>query len=494
MPKSLDFGFNYGASSTSRPRNDDGPFHIVVLADLSGATARKGLRVRRVDIDNLEQLFATVSPSVSVDLGPGLSLAIEFENEDCFHPDELYERLPLFQRFREIKGELGSPATFAAAAAALSLPLDESGEESSPTGAGTGAAEAASTELEALLGGRGSGNSGGRASSVVDDLVRAVVGPHLVQSEPPDVAKYQRLVDESVADQMRSLLQAPTFRALEAAWVGLRGLVMACAEEDLRISVIDLSREELEAELRAESLESGELSGALSRLAPDELPALLVADFEFGRTREQLVDLAALGAVARSAGAAVLASASGCLVGCPDGAVGNDGYLSDWPEVEAELASAWADLRRQAVAGSIALCYPRVLLRLPYGAKTEEVEAFEFEEIRDAQPRHGDYLWGGAAMRLAQSFGSAYVQRGRQMSLASLGPIEDLPVHAYKDAEGSSRMQACAEAFISEAAAHRLIDLGLVPVVSLQNRNQAALPRIQSLREGGKALEGVWQD
>jgi len=51
----------------------------------------------------------------------------------------------------------------------------------------------------------------------------------------------------------------------------------------------------------------------------------------------------------------------------------------------------WQSLRTSPVADRIGLALPRVLARLPYGEKTEEIDSFYFEEM--PQRNHESYLW-----------------------------------------------------------------------------------------------------
>ena len=46
----------------------------------------------------------------------------------------------------------------------------------------------------------------------------------------------------------------------------------------------------------------------------------------------------------------------------------------------------------------MALTLPHILMRLPYGKDTKQVEAFDFEEAVDGSD-HSKYLWGNAAYR-----------------------------------------------------------------------------------------------
>ena len=72
-----------------------------------------------VDRDNLDDVLAHFHPALRLEgVHPdGSAVEIEFAELDDFHPDRLYERLPLFDTLRETHDRLESPETFAAAAA-----------------------------------------------------------------------------------------------------------------------------------------------------------------------------------------------------------------------------------------------------------------------------------------------------------------------------------------------------------------------------------------
>ena len=62
-------------------------------------------------------------------------------------------------------------------------------------------------------------------------------------------------------------------------------------------------------------------------------------------------------------------------------------------------------------AAWIALALPRILLRRPYGAKTEPIDSFAFEEIPGA-PEHEAYVWGNGALACALVLTALLNRRG----------------------------------------------------------------------------------
>ncbi len=71
-----------------------------------------------------------------------------------------------------------------------------------------------------------------------------------------------------------------------------------------------------------------------------------------------------------------------------------------------DMGEHWSELQQIPESSRLALALPRFLLRLPYGAKTDKIEAFSFEEmpgvLDGSPPRRVDYLWGHPAGRSSQ--------------------------------------------------------------------------------------------
>jgi hypothetical protein len=106
----------------------------------------------------------------------------------------------------------------------------------------------------------------------------------------------------------------------------------------------------------------------------------------------------------------------------------------------------------------IGLVLPRVLMRLPYGAATDPISGFAFEEMPPSRP-HEAYLWGAGSQALAQLAGRAFMQDGWDLDLDAARTVEDLPSHVVTE-DGQRVQQPGAEVLISEQAASAIAERG----------------------------------
>jgi type VI secretion system ImpC/EvpB family protein len=196
-----------------------------------------------------------------------------------------------------------------------------------------------------------------------------------------------------------------------------------------------------------------------------------------------------LGAIASQAGAPLLAAAESSLLGCDSLRATPD--PRDWQLPEDDDGRDWQSLRASPIAPWIGLALPRVLLRLPYGAKTDPLDALRFEELGlDAE--HESYLWGNPALACALLIGQSFLDAGWDMQLGDRLELGDLPAHIV-ERDGEKRMQACAELYLSERAGEAMLERGLMPLMSYRNRNAVRVLRMQSLSQPLQALAGCWR-
>jgi type VI secretion system protein ImpC len=311
----------------------------------------------------------------------------------------------------------------------------------------------------------------------------------------PQQAQLVAAMDAGIGDQMRGILKHPAFRELEAAWRSLHGLVTSLETgEELKLFLLDVSRDELAADLDAADSDARG-SGLYASLVDRSVRtlggqpwSLIVGNFRFGAVVEDVALLGRLGALASQAGGPFLAAADPVILGCDSLAATPD--PEGWASADTERDQRWRTLRTSRPASWIGLALPRLLLRLPYGEKTEEIERFEFEEL-SAPPEHESYLWGNPAFACARLLAQAFQARGGSMEPGDYLDIEDLPAHVYQDA-GEAKMTPCAEVFLTERAAAAILDRGVMPVMSYRDRNAARLARFQSLADPPAGLPGPW--
>ena len=497
MAGRMDFEFNLGRDIGPAPaRRRDGPFRILVVGDFSGRDAQAPGEQRpiAVDIDNFDTVMAGLAPRVTLPLGDDADAAIEIASLDAFHPDSLFDSLAPFHGLRELRRRLMDSATYEAAAAELRHGLPEPGaaeKPAAPDGNGDG-----ETLFEHLIGGRppeapAQDQSG--SSDAIAPFLRRLVAPYIVQSVAPEQAQLVSSVDAAIGDQMRDVLREPAFQAMEARWRSLWGLVTGLElDEALTLHLLDLPRAALDAALGGEgALEDSFLWRLLvepAGLDPDNQGwALIVGDYAFGMGEDDVAVLARLGGIAAGVGGPFLAAAAAEIMG-PSSLAAEPDHRGWTPEPNGD--ERWRLLRKAPVAPWLGLAASRILLRLPYGARTEPVDRFEFEEASGGFD-HAAYLWGNPAFACARLIGEAYQQAGWNMTPGDVGEIGELPAHIYESG-GEQRMMACSELFLTEGAAERMLARGVMPAISFRNRNAVRILRFQSLADPAVALSGPW--
>ena len=273
----IDFTMGFGPSGT--PRDPAQPTRILVLGDFSGRAGREpasplaGRKPRRIDLDNFESVFAELKPRLLLEVGSELTVEITPTDPDELHPDELYDRLEPFAELRGLRKRLADPSTFAAAAAELRTAAgSESGSDSGKTGSAhdTSASSDGGNSMErgpgqgsgdsgpesggdfaALLGGAvGKGTTKAKSSDRIEAWLEQLVGPHIVPEADPTQDLYLTAVDDSLGQLMRAVLHHPQFKAFEAAWIGLRHLIMeVTGQEETSVSILDTTCPEVAADL-----------------------------------------------------------------------------------------------------------------------------------------------------------------------------------------------------------------------------------------------------
>jgi type VI secretion system protein ImpC len=298
---------------------------------------------------------------------------------------------------------------------------------------------------------------------------------------------------------MQAILHNPDFQAMEAVWRATFLLVRQLETgSQLKLYLIDISKQELAADLNSATdlRETGlyRLLVEQSVETPGAEPwSIIVGNYSFGSSSDDALLLARMAKIASRARAPFLAAASPQLLGCASLAA--TPHPREWKAPEPELARAWAELRRLPEAGSVGLALPRFLLRLPYGKKTSPIESFEFEEFPEApvHPVHEEYLWGNPAFALALLLGQTFSSAGWEMRPGSAMEIDQLPLYICIRG-GESQAKPCAEVLLIEDAVERILDDGLIPLVSFKDRDRVRLARFQSIADPARGLAGRWSN
>ena len=473
MQGSMLFEFKFAKPQAEPEPDDDLPMHMLMLADFSAHGTKSSLGERafmKVDIDNLDQVIARCAPRLDLDLA-GTQVNLEFRELDDFLPDNLYRRVRLFAALR---AQLAKDMTPASAAVPVQPPATV---EANP--------------FQALLGGSvGAPKADGNP---FDAMIKQMVAPHLTPAVNHAPAEQVALQDAACSLLMRAILHHPEFQALEAAWRGVHFLVTQLElDHPLQLMLADVSKAELAADLASHGdnlaqAASFHLLAERWQRAADAVPwSLLIGHYQFDAGMDDVQTLAALGAVAQQLNAPFVAAADSSIIGCPSIADHPEPRL--WPEADKAQSARWQALCRSPQARWLGLTAPRLLMRLPYGANTDRVDQFPFEEMANF-PVHQQFLWGNGALLCAVLLGQGFQEDGWDMQPGAFGEIDDLPAYTWRN-QGEAVLQPCAEACLLERASDIFLSHGLMPLQSYKNRNAVRLLRMQSLAQ--TALAGRW--
>jgi type VI secretion system protein ImpC len=471
-------------------RATPGPaFRLAVLGDFSGRASAgvvqtgsdlAGRKPIKVDVDNLDTVIERLNLTVQVAFGSdGGTVNVPIKSMDDFHPDQLAENLSLFEEMMTLRRNLGSKAGFDRAAKEV---LSWAGEEvlaPLPRNA-RGASIATDRKLSDFA--RLTGVKP-QQEAEADDLIRRLIGPYI---QPAKDARQDALigrVDTALSDAMRRVLHNPDFQTTEALWRGVEFLVRSI-ETDGRMQIVlyDISAEELAADLAA--ADSLDQTGLYSLLV--EQPALdagqgplsmLAGLYQFEATPPHADLLGRIAQVSAAAGAPFVT------------AIGSDPLRTPMHEWHPLIKQAWEGLRGLPASVYLSLLTPRFLLRMPYGKKTDPIDAFTFEEFSRQSGLSG-MLWGHPALLFANRAAASWRREGAKMKLGSQATVGELPVYVYHDTDGEQIALPCTERLFTEKVAGQIASTGVNPVVAMRGRPEVRVGGFLAL--SGAPLAGRW--
>jgi len=299
-------------------------------------------------------------------------------------------------------------------------------------------------------------------------------------------------IDRKLSEQINLILHHPEFQQVESAWRGLQHLVFNTeTDEMLKIRFMDISKDDLRRTMRRYKGIAWDQSPLFKRLYEEEYGQLggepygaLVADYYFDHTPPDVELLSAMAKIAAAAHAPFISGAAPSVL-----------QMESWQELAnprdlTKITSnldhaAWNSLRATEDSRYVGLAMPRFLARLPYGARTNPVDEFDFEEQTDGAD-HRKYVWNNAAYAMAvnvnrsfKHFGWCTMIRG----VESGGTLEDLPAHTFPTDDGGFDMKCPTEIAISDRREAELAKSGFIPLVHRKNTDHATFIGAQSLQK-----------
>ena len=294
-------------------------------------------------------------------------------------------------------------------------------------------------------------------------------------------------IDKLMSTQLSAIMQHEKFQKLEGSWRGLNHLVMNSeTSSDLKIRMLNLNKKELTRDLeKAVEFDQSQIFKKIYEsefgTAGGEPYSALIGDYEFSAHPDDLNLLTSMSNVAAAGFCPFISAADPKMFGF-------DSFteLSKPRDLEKIFDSAeyakWRSFRDTEDARFVTLAMPRVLARLPYGAATRPVEAFNFEEANlDAEGRqlesgHGEYCWMNAAYAMGTTLANSYAEYGWCTSIRGAeggGKVEGLPSHTFISDDGDMDQKCPTEIGITDRREAELSKLGFLPLCHYKNTDYA---------------------
>ncbi len=288
-------------------------------------------------------------------------------------------------------------------------------------------------------------------------------------------------IDRKLSEQVNKILHHPDFQQLESAWRGLNYLVMNTSTgKDLKIRVLNISKDETRKMLRQYRDAAWDQSPLFKKVYEAEFGQLggqpfgaFMCDYYFDHSAPDIEVMKGLSKIGAAAHAPFISAAAPSILG-----------MESWQELvnprdlakqfEATDYMAWRAFRDSNDSRYLALTMPRFLGRPIYGAKTEPVEEFAFEE--DVGGDHDRHLWVNAGYGLATRITDAFKNYGwctRIRGVESGGTIEGLPTALFPTDDGGVDAKCPTEIAISDRREAELSKAGFMALIHRKNTDQA---------------------
>lgn len=315
-----------------------------------------------------------------------------------------------------------------------------------------------------------------------------LIGKDVVKSIEDMIAA----IDKKLSDQVNLIIHHADFQKLEGAWRGLHHLVNNTeTDEQLKIRVMNISKADLGKTLKRYKGTNWDQSPLFKKIYEEEFGQFggepfgcLVGDYHFDQSAPDVEMLAEMAKISAAAMAPFIAGASPNLM-----------QMDSWQELanprdltkifSTPEYAAWRSLRDSDDSKYLGLAMPRFLARIPYGAKTNPVEEFNFEEDTGAAD-HSKYTWANAAYAMATNINRSFKEFGwcsRIRGIESGGEVENLPTHSFPTDDGGVDMKCPTEVAIGDRREAELAKAGFMPLIYRKNSDFAAFFGAQSLQK-----------
>jgi len=299
-------------------------------------------------------------------------------------------------------------------------------------------------------------------------------------------------IDSKLTQQINLILHNDEFQQLEGAWRGLHHLVNNTeTDEMLKIRVMNISKKELHKTVKKFKGTAWDQSPIFKKMYEEEYGQFggepygcLVGDYHFDHSPPDVELLGEMAKISAACHAPFIAGVAPSVL-----------QMDSWGELtnprdltkifQTPEYAPWRSLRESDDSKYIGLAMPRFLARLPYGAASDPVEEFDFEEETEAADS-SKYCWANSAYAMATNITRSFKMYGwcsRIRGIESGGAVEELPCHTFPTDDGGVDMKCPTEIAISDRREAELAKNGFMPLIHKKNSDFAAFIGAQSLHQ-----------
>lgn len=317
---------------------------------------------------------------------------------------------------------------------------------------------------------------------------KAVIDPKVADAFIVDI-------ERRLEAQVNEILHHAKFQAAESAWRGLDLLVTRTdfmSEDRVIIEVLNVEKETLRSDMNAHpgDMYHTDLYHAVYdaeyNQAGGEPYGLMVGNFEFENTGQDIQMLSDLGNIARASHCPIVSSISSKFFGFDSLEEFSNMRKDDLQRIlDSPEYIAFKNFRQTEASRYIGLTLPRLLLRHPYGKNNVVPDFQSFTEKIDPEEEHEKFAWGNTAFAFASVVSQSFTKWGWMNNVAGKnagGKVGELPIHSYK-VGGADTYKVPTEAWITDTNEFNWSELGFIPLVSYKNQNFAVFFSSQALRQ-----------
>jgi len=307
-------------------------------------------------------------------------------------------------------------------------------------------------------------------------------------------------IDQALSTQLSAIMQHEKLQKLEGSWRGLNHLVMNSeTSSQLKIRVMNISKKEIAKDL--EKAVEFDQSQTFKKIYESEFGtaggepyAALIGDYEFSSHPDDIDLLSNISNVAAAGFCPFIAASAPEMFGF-------DSFteLSKPRDLEKIFDSSeyikWRSFRDSEDSRFVTLTMPRVLARLPYGAATKPIEAFNFEEGNldssgnQLASEHDDYCWMNAAYAMGTTLAQSFAEYSWCTSIRGAeggGKVEGLPSHVFTSDDGDLDQKCPTEIGITDRREAELSKLGFLPLCHYKHTDYAVFFGAQTTQKPRK--------